>query len=260
MGSAEIQAQMWGARANDWANAAEGTSVEMFNRILDKTEVNNNTVLLDIGCGSGMFCQMAANRGAKVHGIDASERLAAIARQRVPKGNFETGEMEELPYPDSTFNLVTGINSFQFAENKVNALREAKRVAQSGAQVLTVVWGKPEDCEATPIMKAIGMFLPPPPQDNTGRKPLFSEGVLEDLASQAGLKPENVEEIKCSWDFEEEEEMLKGMLSAGLATIAIQQAGEHTVREAIRKEIQRFKTPDGRIHLSNTFRCLVSRA
>ncbi len=40
--------------------------------------------LLDIGCGTGIFCEMAANRGARVSGLDASEHLLAIARERVP--------------------------------------------------------------------------------------------------------------------------------------------------------------------------------
>jgi 2-polyprenyl-3-methyl-5-hydroxy-6-metoxy-1,4-benzoquinol methylase len=110
MGSAEIQAQMWGARARDWADAGESTSIDMFNTILDKTAVTGKTNLLDIGCGSGMFCQMASTRGAKVSGIDASEQLVNIARERVPLGDFRAGEMEDLPYPDATFDLVTGIN------------------------------------------------------------------------------------------------------------------------------------------------------
>jgi ubiquinone/menaquinone biosynthesis C-methylase UbiE len=58
----------------------------------------------------------------------------------VPGGDFTDGDMENLPYPDRKFDVITGLNSFQFAENKVNALREARRVAKDGAKVMMLVW------------------------------------------------------------------------------------------------------------------------
>jgi ubiquinone/menaquinone biosynthesis C-methylase UbiE len=47
----------------------------------------------------------------------------------VPLGDVRVGEMESLPWNDDTFDLVTGFNSFFFADDMVGALREAGRVA-----------------------------------------------------------------------------------------------------------------------------------
>ena len=120
MGTANVQGQIWGIRARDWAEVQEGLDAPLFNTVLRKTAVGAGTVLLDIGCGSGMFCQMAAKLGAQISGLDAAEPLLAIAHERTPQGDFRTGEMEELPYANQTFDVVTGFNSFQFAANPVN--------------------------------------------------------------------------------------------------------------------------------------------
>jgi hypothetical protein len=110
-------------------------------------------------------------------------------------------------------------------------------------------------------MRAISSFLPPPSQNgNPDRKPLYSGGAIEELSREAGLIPGIAEEIECLWDFEDEETALKGILSAGLSSIAIQTAGEQAVREAVRNAIQPFKKQNGRIQLNNSFRCLVSEA
>jgi len=259
MGTATVQGQLWGARARDWADAGESTSNDLFEAMLRKTGIGKNTILLDIGCGAGGFCMKAADLGASVSGFDASESLVEIARERVKQGEFRNGDMEELPYPDGKFNLVTGINSFQYSGSIANALREAKRVAQRGAQVAIAVWGKPEDCDAAPVMQVIGSFLPPPP-DASDRKPLYSNGTIEALAKEAGLNSGITEEVVCLWDFADEQTALRAILSAGITSLAIQRAGEQAVREAIRNVIQPFKKPNGRYQFRNTFLLLISRA
>jgi ubiquinone/menaquinone biosynthesis C-methylase UbiE len=84
--------------------------------------------VLDIGCGPGGFCQLAAEAGASVTGIDASPPLVNIARERVPAARFDIGDMQFLHYEDDSFDLVTGFNTFQYAADPVAALREAGRV------------------------------------------------------------------------------------------------------------------------------------
>jgi ubiquinone/menaquinone biosynthesis C-methylase UbiE len=163
MGTAEVQGQVWGVRARDWAEVQEGMYAPLFDAVLRETEVGASAALLDVGCGSDMFCRMAAELGAQVSGLDAAEPLLAIARERTPQGDFRTGEMEELPYADHTFDVVAGFNSFQFAASPVHALQEARRVARPGACLVITVFGKREDTEATAYFAAVASLLPPPP-------------------------------------------------------------------------------------------------
>jgi len=59
------------------------------------------------GCGAGLATQMAVERGASVTGIDAAEALLTVARRRLPEADLRYGDLEKLPYPDGSFDVVT---------------------------------------------------------------------------------------------------------------------------------------------------------
>ena len=81
-----VNGGLWGARARDWAELQEGQCRPVYEAVLDRLKVGPAMAYLDAGCGAGMAAQMAQERGAKVSGLDASEPLLAIARERVPGG------------------------------------------------------------------------------------------------------------------------------------------------------------------------------
>jgi SAM-dependent methyltransferase len=118
------------------------------------------TSVLDVGCGAGLFCALAGKRGATVSGLDAAEGLLDVPRRRTPSGDFREGEMEELPFADGTFDVVTGFNSFHYAADPVNALRQARRVSKPSAKVAMAVWGLAKDCQSAAVVKAMGILLP----------------------------------------------------------------------------------------------------
>ena len=259
MGTASIQGQMWGARARDWAEAQEGVANPLFKAVLEETALGANTSVLDVGCGSGIFCEMAAKRGVKVSGLDAAETLLEIARERVSDGDFRAGEMEELPYEDKAFDLVTGFSSFQFAANPANALREASRVSKSG-KVVIAVFGKREENESAAYIAAMGSLLPPPPAGAPGPYALSADGALEALAQTAGLIPGEVKKVDCPWEYPDEQTALRGLLSSGPAIRAIQHTDEATVRGVILKTLEPFKTAAGGYRLENNYRYMIATA
>jgi SAM-dependent methyltransferase len=80
----------------------------------------------DVGCGVGAFLRLVTERDAKAYGLDASEALLGLGRTRVPEADLRVGDMEAPPYEDDTFDLVTGFNSFFFANDwRATALRTA---------------------------------------------------------------------------------------------------------------------------------------
>ena len=126
-------------------------------------------LVLDIGCGVGAFLRLVADRGARAFGLDASEALIELARSRLPDADLRVGDMEALPYDDDAFDLVTGFNSFFFANDIVAALREAGRVAKPGAPVVIQVWGPHERNDLEAMKEIVRPFMPPRPGERATR-------------------------------------------------------------------------------------------
>lgn len=243
MGSAQVQSQVWGAQARNWADLMERMSMPLYHVVLDKTNVGRGTRLLDIGCGTGMAVHLAAKLGALVTGIDASEVELVIARERVPRGDFQCGEMEELPYADASFDVVTGFNSLQFADDPLHALWEARRVAKPGGYVAMVSGGKEEDCEFSTTIKAVMACLPPSlPRARTFS--LSEPGKLDALMEQAGLTIYTRGDVSCPFAYPDDETAWKTISSSGPLVGAIRAAGEETIKQAVLTSLVPFKTPD----------------
>ena len=87
--------------------------------------------VLDIGCGTGNHLIMFSKMGLNVSGVDASSQMLERARARLGnKSNFKIGMAEDLPFDDNEFDLAVLINTLEFLDNPLSALREAGRVAR----------------------------------------------------------------------------------------------------------------------------------
>ena len=145
--------------------------------------------VLDIGCGIGAFLRWWSSAAVQQSGIDASAALIGFARGRLPHADLRVGEMEELPWATTAFDLVTGFNSFFFANDMVAALREAGRVAKPGAAVVIQVWGAHEHCDLEAMKQIARPFLPPRPPDAPPDPISRSPALLEDLQSRPASRP-----------------------------------------------------------------------
>ena len=120
-GSATRWGPLWGARPEHWL-LSEAQQRPTYEAALERVDLKPGWRVLDIGCGAGTFLALVTDRGAQASGIDASDALIALARERVPEADLRVGEMQALPYEDGRFDLVTGFNSFFFADDVVAAL------------------------------------------------------------------------------------------------------------------------------------------
>lgn len=95
--------------------------------------------VLDIACGTGAWLAELAGRGARASGIDISNRAVEQCRRCLPEADIREGVAEELPFEDSSFDLVTCLGSLEHFLDQPRALREMRRVAKPGAKVLVLV-------------------------------------------------------------------------------------------------------------------------
>lgn len=259
IGTAPLQGELWGARARGWAEQ-EMHQRALYEHAIGTLSIRRGTLVLDVGSGSGYFCQLAAEAGALVTGIDAAASLVEIAKERVPEGEFHVGDLQFLPFADDSFDVVTGFNSFQYAADPVAALREAKRVANAGAPVFVVVWGRPGRTELATILGALRPLLPPAPPDAPGPFALSGEGALEALVTQAGLEPVDDGYIDAPFEYRDDESLLHATLASGPATLAIRTSGEDAVRQAALKASAAFGIADGGYRIETEWRYVTARA
>ena len=259
-GSAQLQGDLWSARARDYAELQEGHFRPLYESVLRRPELSKSKMSLDVGCGPGLAVQVFAQTISDVAGIDASAAFIDNARERLPGRKFHVGEMESLPHVDGSFDVVTGFNAFQYAASPINALREARRVTRPDGVIVIATWGPPEECEAAGHLKALGALMPPPPPGAPGPFALSDESKLKALASEAGLAPGEVIDVECPWIYPNLDIALRAMLSAGPAERAIRNSGIERARDAIANAITPYRQPSGAYRLNNKFRYLVARA
>jgi SAM-dependent methyltransferase len=201
---------------------------------------------------------VAATRGAAIAGVDASEALLEIARERIPDGDFRIGELIDIPWPDATFDVVVGFNSFQYAVEPVRALREARRVAKDDARLGAVVWGTAEECEAVAHFIALARLMPPPPPGSPG--PLAGEQAIGDWIEEGGFELLSDERVDCPWHYPDLSTAMRALMAAGPITRIVDRAGNEAVQDALLDCLREFEQPDGTYLFKNKFRSLTARA
>jgi SAM-dependent methyltransferase len=258
-GTSGIQGPLWSERAEDWAELMEPQMRPAFEAALDALAVGSETRLLDVGCGSGLALRLAADRGAGVTGLDASDGLLAHARRRVPGAPIVEGELEALPFADGSFDVVTGFNSFQYAARPAAALAEAARVLERGGRVLYLNWAPPEQCEAAAYLAAIGKLLPPPPPGAPGPFALSDSDAIVRVFDEAGLDIGSSADVTVVWSFQDEPTAVAALAASGPVVRAIHHAGEDAVLAAITEFLQPFRTAAGGYRITNVFRYAIGQ-
>jgi SAM-dependent methyltransferase len=256
-GSSAIQGPLWSARADDWARIQEPLMKPAFEAGLDAIAITPDLRLLDVGCGSGLALRLAADRGASVTGLDASSGLLEHARRRVPGAPLVQGELEQLPFADGSFDVVTGFNSFQYAAQPAVALAEAARVLAPGGRVLYLNWAPPEQCEAAGYLAAIGALLPPPPPGAPGPFALSDHDAIVRVFEEAGLTVRSTGDVTVVWSYPDHATALAGLMAAGPIVHAIDHSGEEAVVDATGAFLEPFGTDDGGYRMTNVFRYAI---
>jgi SAM-dependent methyltransferase len=260
-GSATRWGPLFGARAVAWAETWEGPAGwgrPVYEHVLDRAEIGSGSRVLDCGCGAGRFTRMAADRGARVAGIDAAEELIVIAAERVPEGDFRAGDIEALPWQVDSFDVVTGFSAFQFADDKVRALREAARVSRG--PVAVVIPTRVPDSGITSVYKPVFPLFAENAlmsMKQSGMFALSDAGRLEEVLAAAALTANEDDEIECPIVFDDVTVAERAFLGAGPTQLAIRNAGEATVLEAVRSALEPFTDSRGHVRLPAWYRAVL---
>ena len=122
--------------------------------------------LLDVGTGSGGTVAIpAAQRGARVVGCDLTDRWFEAGRRRAAEAAVQVGwgeaNVEALPFPMRSFDVVTSTFGHMFAPRHAVAASEMSRVLRPGGTLATATW-MPVGYGGA-MFALIGEFMPKPP-------------------------------------------------------------------------------------------------
>src|SRR5512136_318526 len=100
--------------------------------------------VLDLGSGAGFDCFLAANKvgkSGKVIGVDMTPEMLDKARENARKGKytnveFRLGEIENLPVPDNTVDIVISNCVINLSPNKKKVFEEAFRVLKPNGRLM----------------------------------------------------------------------------------------------------------------------------
>nr|NIR42187.1 class I SAM-dependent methyltransferase [Actinomycetota bacterium]NIS37362.1 class I SAM-dependent methyltransferase [Actinomycetota bacterium]NIT99235.1 class I SAM-dependent methyltransferase [Actinomycetota bacterium]NIU22838.1 class I SAM-dependent methyltransferase [Actinomycetota bacterium]NIU71794.1 class I SAM-dependent methyltransferase [Actinomycetota bacterium] len=129
----------WGRRAVDFATLTEPANCREYVAVHQRLGIGPDHRVLDVACGSGLALELAGIRGSTCAGIDASPRLVAVARDRNPDGDIRVGDMNDLPWADGSFDVVTSFRGIW--GTTPDAVDEAHRVLVPGGRLAITVWG-----------------------------------------------------------------------------------------------------------------------
>lgn len=255
--NASMQGDLWGRHPDKWAEHLESLERPMFEATLEALEPLEGSRLVDVGCGSGLALTIAAERGAMVFGLDASEGLLNVAQDRLPGADLRVGEIEALPYDPETFDRVSSFNVIQYAADPKVAVVELVRVCRPGGKVALGLWGDPAKCETEALFARLRSLAPPPP-GTVAPLAISEPGVVESLLESAGLKVTGGGEIPFPIRFNDLDEAWIAHSSAGPIQKLIDMVGAERVRAVVQDVLEADRKPDGELRQDNEMRFVIA--
>ncbi|MCW5559320.1 MAG: ubiquinone/menaquinone biosynthesis methyltransferase [Verrucomicrobiae bacterium] len=120
-------------------------------RLLRLAGVRPGERALDVCCGTGDVAFALARAGAVVTGLDFSDPMLSVARDRVGRWHgparppkFRQGDALVLPFPEASFDVVTISYGLRNLADFDRGLREMIRVLRPGGRLLILDFGKPD--------------------------------------------------------------------------------------------------------------------
>lgn len=189
-------------------------------KIIDKLELKDSDLVLDVATGTGepgITIAGIVSKG-KVIGQDLSENMLSIAREHTivkAISNYETVncDISKLPFPDNTFDAVSCRMGFMFFPDMNKASEEIYRVLKPSGKFSAAVWG-PADKNfwissiMAPIKKNLQLPSPDPSapgmfrcSDASQMIEMFKKSGFQNVQSEELTDKGEVESVELYWEY-----------------------------------------------------------
>jgi ubiquinone/menaquinone biosynthesis C-methylase UbiE len=155
--------------------------------VLDALALGPDDMLLDVGCGGGVFLARALETGCRGAGLDHSRAMVRLARktnaEALGSGRLRVvhGTAEALPFAAGEFTAISCLVAFLFFAEPVDVLHEMRRVLNRERGRIAIFTTPPE-VKGTPAA----------PYPIATRAHFYSDAELERLPLEAGFAESRV--------------------------------------------------------------------
>lgn len=206
----------WTRCAESYSGTFAGITNEAVPELIKLGDIGSESHVLEIGSGPGNIAKLLSNLGAKVKGIDFSDKMVTVASHLYPDIPFFKANAEEIPSEDNMFDcVVANFVVHHLARPKV-VFKEINRVLKPGGKFVFAVWGVPEE------QSSIGAFfeavLAHHELGELPHGPLFGiteYSVFEPLLSEAGITNCVLSEQILQWKVDTLEPVIEGFWDWG---------------------------------------------
>jgi ubiquinone/menaquinone biosynthesis C-methylase UbiE len=116
----------------------------MAENVIKQAKIQPGERVLDVGARNGNAAILAAKAGGKVTAVDFSPRLLEVTKQRAADEHLDVtvvkAEVESLPLPDASFDVLIDIVSLIFVGDQEAAVSEMARVTAPGGRIFWTGW------------------------------------------------------------------------------------------------------------------------
>ncbi|MFB3883990.1 MAG: class I SAM-dependent methyltransferase [Thermodesulfobacteriota bacterium] len=130
----------WPEKYDQWFATPIGAFVKKYEAglILDLLRPVQGEILLDAGCGTGIFTLDILSFGPRVIGLDISRPMLIRAAEKARGYPFQAilADMSHLPFQDSSFDKVVSVTALEFIRDAKPAVNELFRVTKKGGRIV----------------------------------------------------------------------------------------------------------------------------
>jgi ubiquinone/menaquinone biosynthesis C-methylase UbiE len=130
----------WSQKYDRWFTTPIGSLVKKYEEelILDLLRPLPGEIILDAGCGTGVFTLDILSFGAHVIGLDISLPMLMRAAQKAKGYSLQIvlADMSNLPFQKNSFDRVVSVTALEFIKDAEGAVKELFRVTKKGGIIV----------------------------------------------------------------------------------------------------------------------------
>ena len=130
----------WPEKYDRWFTTSIGSLVKRFESelILNLLKPSQGEIVLDAGCGTGVFTLDMLSLGSHVIGLDISPPMLMRAGEKTKGYPFQMvlGDITNRPFQENSFDKVVSVTALEFIQDARGAVRELFRVSKKGGCIV----------------------------------------------------------------------------------------------------------------------------